>query len=163
MPSTMKSLLLLSLDAAVLFALDRPIVLKTATLCDSKGKALHNTIICRRRIKNHEPRRWRAGQCERIRSQRANSDAQLDRYPRARRLSLRYQQSVRGSDWPASQPAWHITENFVATLNAGFTTIQSPGAIQDKDLRDAVARGMIPGPRILTSLDPLTERAATPR
>jgi hypothetical protein len=87
----------------------------------------------------------------------------LDRYPRARRLSLRYQQSVRGSDWPASQPAWHITENFVATLNAGFTTIQSPGAIQDKDLRDAVARGMIPGPRILTSLDPLTEKAATPR
>ena len=45
----------------------------------------------------------------------------------------------------------------MATLNAGFTTIQSPGAIEDKDLRDAVGRSLIPGPRILTSLQALTE------
>jgi imidazolonepropionase-like amidohydrolase len=45
----------------------------------------------------------------------------------------------------------------VATLNAGFTTVQSPGAIEDKDLREAIARGLIPGPRILTSLQALTE------
>jgi imidazolonepropionase-like amidohydrolase len=41
--------------------------------------------------------------------------------------------------------------------------MQSPGSIQDKDLREAVARGMIPGPRILTSLDPLTEKSGDPQ
>jgi imidazolonepropionase-like amidohydrolase len=32
----------------------------------------------------------------------------------------------------------------------------------DKDLRDAIARGIIPGPRILTSLQPLTEKSGDP-
>jgi imidazolonepropionase-like amidohydrolase len=45
---------------------------------------------------------------------------------------------------------------------AGFTTIQSLGAITDFDLRDFIARGMLPGPRILTSLEPLTENSGTP-
>jgi imidazolonepropionase-like amidohydrolase len=62
-----------------------------------------------------------------------------------------------GAEEPVSQADWHIAENLVATLNAGFTAVQSPGAIQDKDLRDAIARGILPGPRILTSLQPLTE------
>jgi imidazolonepropionase-like amidohydrolase len=42
------------------------------------------------------------------------------------------------------------------TLKGGFTTIESPGAMQDKDLRDWINAGRIPGPRILTSLQPLT-------
>jgi imidazolonepropionase-like amidohydrolase len=53
-------------------------------------------------------------------------------------------------------------DNSIHTLNAGFTTIQSPGALADKDLRDAIARGIIPGPRLLTSLQPLTENSGTP-
>ncbi len=52
--------------------------------------------------------------------------------------------------------------NAFATLSAGFTTIQSVGAPEDKDLRDAIARGEIPGPRILTSLEPLDESTGTP-
>jgi imidazolonepropionase-like amidohydrolase len=35
---------------------------------------------------------------------------------------------------------------------AGFTTVQSPGAAIDKDLRDFVNTGPLPAPRILTSL-----------
>jgi imidazolonepropionase-like amidohydrolase len=62
-----------------------------------------------------------------------------------------------GRDEPASEASWHVVENAVATLDAGFTTIQSPGAMEDKDLRDAIARGVFPGPRILTSLEALTE------
>jgi len=53
-------------------------------------------------------------------------------------------------------------DNAILTLNAGFTTIQSPGQMTDKDLRDAVARGIIPGPRILTSLQPLMENSGPP-
>jgi imidazolonepropionase-like amidohydrolase len=46
--------------------------------------------------------------------------------------------------------------NLYATLMAGFTTIQSVGGGEDIDLRDAVARGEIPGPRILTSVTQLS-------
>lgn len=49
-----------------------------------------------------------------------------------------------------------IMHNAWATLEAGFTTVQSVGAPEDKDLRDAINRGDIPGPRILTALRPIT-------
>jgi imidazolonepropionase-like amidohydrolase len=55
-----------------------------------------------------------------------------------------------------------IAGNAYATLAAGVTTIQSPGSPEDKDLRDAIAREALPGPRILTSLNPITERGGTP-
>jgi imidazolonepropionase-like amidohydrolase len=38
------------------------------------------------------------------------------------------------------------------TLQGGFTTVQSVGALVDAPVRDFVARGLLPGPRILTSL-----------
>ena len=41
----MKLWLLLSIVEAALFAQERPIVLKTSTLYDGKGKTLHNTIV----------------------------------------------------------------------------------------------------------------------
>ncbi|MFN8575053.1 MAG: amidohydrolase family protein [Gemmatimonadaceae bacterium] len=52
--------------------------------------------------------------------------------------------------------------NAYETLQSGVTTVQSPGAPEDKDLRDAIARGEIPGPRLLTSLGSLSERSGTP-
>lgn len=45
--------------------------------------------------------------------------------------------------------------NAWATLQAGFTTVQSVGNATDIPLRDAINRGVLPGPRILTSADPL--------
>jgi len=48
--------------------------------------------------------------------------------------------------------------NAWATLMAGFTTVQSVGSPNDLPLRDAVARGALPGPRILTSAEPLIGR-----
>jgi imidazolonepropionase-like amidohydrolase len=45
--------------------------------------------------------------------------------------------------------------NARATLMAGFTTVQSVGSPNDVPLRDAIAKGSIPGPRILTSAQPL--------
>lgn len=46
--------------------------------------------------------------------------------------------------------------NAYATLQSGVTTIQSPGSAEDKPLRDFIAAGDIPGPRILTSLEPIS-------
>lgn len=49
-----------------------------------------------------------------------------------------------------------------ATLLSGVTTVQSPGAFEDGDLREFVASGAVPGPRILTSLEPITNPRLTP-
>ena len=48
--------------------------------------------------------------------------------------------------------------NAYATLMAGFTTVQSIGSSADIPLRDAIAGGRLPGPRILTSAEPLAGR-----
>jgi imidazolonepropionase-like amidohydrolase len=53
-------------------------------------------------------------------------------------------------------------ENAYATLLGGFTTVQCVGANIDKELRDIIARGVLPGPRILTSLAALTSANMTP-
>ena len=52
-----------------------------------------------------------------------------------------------------------IAGNAYATLLAGVTTIQSPGSSEDKELKEAINRGTIPGPRVLTSLGSLNERS----
>jgi imidazolonepropionase-like amidohydrolase len=61
-----------------------------------------------------------------------------------------------------AQEILYSAENAYVTLQAGFTTIQSPGSPSDVELRDAVARGVLPGPRILTSIRQLNERSGTP-
>ena len=51
------------------------------------------------------------------------------------------------------------------TLMAGFTTVQSIGSPADIPLRDAIARGSLPGPRIITAAEPLFgqgERTGSP-
>jgi imidazolonepropionase-like amidohydrolase len=58
--------------------------------------------------------------------------------------------------------ALFAAENAWVTLMAGFTTVQSVGAAADKELRDAIARGVLPGPRILTSLGSMNERTGAP-
>ena len=50
------------------------------------------------------------------------------------------------------QGALAAAGNAFETLRSGVTTLQSPGSPEDKDLRDIIARGAVPGPRILTSL-----------
>lgn len=52
--------------------------------------------------------------------------------------------------------------NARATLLAGFTTVASMGSPVDKWLRDAIARGSIPGPRVLTSMLPFGRTRLSP-
>ena len=46
----------------------------------------------------------------------------------------------------------YTAANAKITLEGGFTTVQSVGAMVDGTIRDQINKGMIPGPRILTSL-----------
>jgi imidazolonepropionase-like amidohydrolase len=54
--------------------------------------------------------------------------------------------------------AMHAVENGIRMLEAGFTTVQSLGAPVDGPVRDAVNRGVVPGPRIITTLGQLSAR-----
>lgn len=63
---------------------------------------------------------------------------------------------------PPEQAALYGAENAVVTLMAGFTTVQSVGAMSDKPLREALARGVIPGPRLLSSLGQISNPKMTP-
>jgi imidazolonepropionase-like amidohydrolase len=62
----------------------------------------------------------------------------------------------------AEQSASARAANLLATLMAGVTTIQSVGGREDAALRDGVERGLIPGPRILTSLGQINSPRLSP-
>ena len=58
---------------------------------------------------------------------------------------------------PAEASILFAAENAWRTLMGGITTVQSLGAPVDKTLRDAINRGTLPGPRILTAIDPISD------
>src|SRR5262245_8948177 len=61
-----------------------------------------------------------------------------------------------------AQEAYYTAENAYATLMAGFTTVQSVGGQADLSLREAIARGTLAGPRILTSVRQINENSGGP-
>lgn len=70
-----------------------------------------------------------------------------------------------GPDPTTQFAAYQSASNAWKTLMAGFTTVQSVGSPNDVPLRDAIAKGEIPGPRILTAVQPLEgqgEKTGTP-
>jgi imidazolonepropionase-like amidohydrolase len=70
-----------------------------------------------------------------------------------------------GADETTQYAAYQAASNAWRTLMAGFTTVQSVGSPTDVPLRDAIAKGEIPGPRILTAVEPLEgkgEQTGTP-
>jgi len=68
----------------------------------------------------------------------------------------------RGSKETPQQSALYAEGNAYATLMGGFTTVQSLGSAIDGDLRDLITRGVIPGPRIITSLRSVNENTGDP-
>lgn len=60
-----------------------------------------------------------------------------------------------GADQTTPFAAYQSASNAWKTLMAGFTTVQSVGSPADVPLRAAIQKGEIPGPRILTAVQPL--------
>lgn len=58
---------------------------------------------------------------------------------------------------PRETLALYVMENAYVTLMSGITTVQSMGARIDGPVRDAIARGTLPGPRLLTTYEWITE------
>jgi imidazolonepropionase-like amidohydrolase len=63
-----------------------------------------------------------------------------------------------GTEGTTQEDAYQAAANAWVTLMAGFTTVQSVGSPHDIPLRDAIAKGILPGPRILTAAEPLVGR-----
>jgi imidazolonepropionase-like amidohydrolase len=143
------------------FCQTRPIVLKTSLLLDGKGQTLTNTVIVVEgtkiaRIGGLAP----SGAITYDLSGLTVTPGWIDTH--AHLMWHVDNGRLAGKQEPPTQAMLHAVDNAVLTLSAGFTTIQSPGSPEDKDLREAIARGVIPGPRILTSLEPLTEQSGPP-
>src|SRR5208282_2760195 len=149
------------LTAGSVVAQDRPIALKATTVLDGKGQILRNTIIVVEggkiaRIGGEAP----AGAITYDLTSLTVTPGWIDTHAH---IFWHFDNGrLAGKDEPPVRAMLHAADNAILTLNAGFTTIQSPGSPEDKDLREAIARGIIPGPRMLTSLEPLDEKSGPP-
>jgi imidazolonepropionase-like amidohydrolase len=68
----------------------------------------------------------------------------------------------RGDNDTPVQSMLSTAGNAYATLLSGVTTIQSPGSSEDHDLREWIELGQSPGPRVLTSLGPISNARLAP-
>ena len=59
-----------------------------------------------------------------------------------------------GAGRTTQEAAYQSAANAWMTLLAGFTTVQNAGSPTTVALRDAIAQGTLPGPRILTAIQP---------
>jgi imidazolonepropionase-like amidohydrolase len=139
----------------------RPVVLKAATVLDGKGQIIRNTQIVIEgskisRVGGAVP----AGAVTYDLTGLTVMPGWIDTHSHI--YHHFYRDRYAGADEPPVHAMLSAVDNAVATLNAGFTTIQSPGANEDKDLREAVARGIFPGPRIVTSLEALYDTSGPP-
>jgi imidazolonepropionase-like amidohydrolase len=145
-------------------AADKPLVIHAGTLLDGRGKTMHNVEIV---IQN--------GKILRVNQERKP-------VPTGAGYDLRRFTVMPGWIDLHDHVAWHFgpngrledknetpeqaalagAGNAWATLQAGFTTIQSVGSPDDKALRAAIASGGVPGPRLLTSLTPIDDAKLTP-
>jgi imidazolonepropionase-like amidohydrolase len=143
----------------------QPVVIKTTTLIDGKGRVLRNQEIT---IENgriahvgaatHKPTIDLSGltvtpgwiDTHTHPGWYFNKDNRLE------------QGGGRGSKTTPQQVALFTEANAYATLMGGFTTIQSLGQPIDADIRYMTESGALPGPRILTALRPITENSGTP-
>jgi len=151
----------LLLTPALVSAQSRPIVLKTATVVDGKGQIIRDTTIVVEgskivRLGGPLP----AGASTYDLTGLTVMPGWIDTHSHI--YHHFYHDRYAGSDEPPVHAMLSAVDNAVATLDAGFTTIQSPGAAEDKDLREAIGRGLIPGPRILTSLEALVDTGGPP-
>jgi imidazolonepropionase-like amidohydrolase len=159
----MKILLFASLvgAAATLSAQDQAIRIRAATILDGTGKVLKNATIVVQGSKITAIDTGNAGAASYNLSQLTVLPGMIDVHAH---VAWHFDKDGRYAARPGS-PASEIlysAENAYTTLMAGFTTIQSPGSPSDVDLREAIARGVLPGPRILTSIRQINERSGTP-
>jgi imidazolonepropionase-like amidohydrolase len=155
------TVLIAAAGPASLPAQDAPVTIHAARAIDGAGRVLPNVTI--------EVRGTRIAVVDQAPAGRATFDlgtatlmpGMIDTHVHITQHFNRQGRADVRNETPAERAA-AAAENAKVTLMAGFTTVQSVGAADDKDLRDKIASGAIPGPRVLTSLGALNDAKATP-
>jgi imidazolonepropionase-like amidohydrolase len=142
--------------AADCFGQNRKIVIAAGTVLDGKGKVLRNTRIV---IEGSKIVRidGKAGPVDYDLRGLTVLPGWIDAHAHVT-WSFGPDGKNGGAGRTTAEAAYASAENAWATLMAGFTTIQSVGSPTDIPLRDAIAKGLLPGPRILTAVEPLAGR-----
>ena len=149
--------------AAAVQAQTRPVVIRATTVLDGKGGVLHDVALV---IQGTKIVRIDSNPAEATYDLRGLTvmPGWIDTHTHIvthfdRETGKVHSQEV--GETP-EQSMLYAVENAYKTFMAGFTTIQSPGAEMDKNLRDWIAEGRIPGPRVLTSLRAVTDQTGKP-
>src|SRR5437868_7868493 len=132
------------------------IVIAASTVLDGKGKVLHNTriVIEGSKIVAIDPK---AGPVDYDLRGLTVLPGWIDAHVHVT-WSFGPDGKNGGQGGTTPDAIYAAASNAYATLMAGFTTVQSVGSPADIPLRDAIAKGSLPGPRILTSAEPLVGR-----
>jgi len=132
------------------------IVIAANTVLDGKGHVLHNTriVVEGSRIVAIDPK---AGPVDYDLRGMTVLPGWIDAHTHVTWIFGRDGKNA-GQGGTTPEATYASAANAWTTLQAGFTTIQSVGSAADIPLRDAIAKGALPGPRILTSAEPLVGR-----
>jgi len=146
----------ISVTASATVAQERAIVLKASTVLDGKGQVLHDTIIVVgagkiTQVGGIGPKGGVLYDLTGLTIMPGWIDSHV--HPT---WHFDARGKLAGENEPKEQTVLAGAANSWKMLAAGFTTVQSLGSPLDKDLRDAMDRFGLPGPRILTSLEPIT-------
>jgi len=152
--------LLLTLAAAASHAVaqQKPMVIAAGTIFDGRGQVLRNTriVVQNGKIVRLDPK------AEPVSYDLRHATVLPGWIDTHVHLTYHFGPSGKYGDRNETpqQAELAIASNAWVTLMAGFTTVQSVGAQGDIAVRDAIAKGTIPGPRILTAIRPLNGRGA---
>jgi imidazolonepropionase-like amidohydrolase len=135
---------------AALAAAQSPVVIETSTVLDGKGGTLHNQqiVIEGGRIVSVGPGSAKAGYDLRgltVMPGWIDTHIHLNWHMDANH------KSIAGGGKPEDMALYTAADAWM-TLLGGFTTVQSVGNMADKPVRDRIDEGVLPGPRVLTSL-----------
>ena len=135
---------------------DKRIVIAASTLLDGKGHVLHNTriVVEGSKIVAIDPK---AAPVDYDLRGLTVLPGWIDAHVHIA-WSFGKDGKNAGDEGTPQEAAYRVASNAWLTLMAGFTTVQSVGSPKDVPLRNAIAKGLLPGPRILTSNEPLSGR-----
>lgn len=157
----MRTLLLAFSFAAVCAAQSKQIVINAATVLDGKGGVLKNVqiVVEGGKIVSVGPGKLTA---KYDLTSLTVMPGFIDTHVH---MSWHFDQNQRlelGAKEKPEVTALHTASNAWNTLQGGFTAVQSVGAPIDGEVRDLITRGLLPGPRLITSLRQINETTGTP-
>src|SRR5216684_1727795 len=149
-------ILVILVTGTAVWAQTKRIVIAASTVLDGKGHVLHNTriVIEGSKIVTVGPK---AGPADYDLRGLTVLPGWIDAHVHVT-WSFGKDGKNAGPGVTTQEAAYQAASNAWLTLMAGFTTVQSVGSPLDIPLRESIAKGILPGPRILTAVEPLTGR-----